>query len=81
MKFKVNSALPCAVFGHNYIKSKMNADQTSELTCSHCKTVANTDPFGNFIETSSPSKDVQSTLRKLYHLSLRTRQFKVAELQ
>ncbi|WP_299366902.1 hypothetical protein [Winogradskyella sp.] len=65
-----NKALPCAVFGHNYVKSKTNSDQTAELTCSNCGTVVTTDKHGNFDELSLSNKDIQSTLRRLFHLNL-----------
>ncbi|WP_299115605.1 hypothetical protein [uncultured Winogradskyella sp.] len=70
MKPTSNKALPCAVFGHNYVKSKTYTDQTAELTCSHCNTVVKTDTHGNFEELSITNKDIQSTLRRLFHLKL-----------
>ena len=70
MKPTSNKALPCAVFGHNYVKSKTNSDRTTELTCCHCNIVVNTDASGNFEETTIGNKDIQSTLRKLFHLNL-----------
>lgn len=70
MKPTSNKALPCAVFGHNYVKSKTHTDHTAELTCSHCGTVVNTDKSGNFEDLSVSNKDIQSTLRQLFHLNL-----------
>lgn len=72
MKPTSNNALPCAVFGHNYVKSKTNSDRTVELTCCHCNHIATTDTEGNFREENSINKHLQTTLRKLYHLKLRT---------
>lgn len=69
MKPTSNKALPCAVFGHNYVKSKTNSDQTTELTCCHCNIVVNTDTSGNFDETTISNKHIQSTLRRLFHLN------------
>lgn len=71
MKPTSNKALPCAVFGHNYVKSKTNSDQTTELTCCHCHIVVNTDASGNFEEAEMSNKNIQSALRKLFHLKLR----------
>ena len=69
MKPTSNKALPCAVFGHNYVKTKTNYDQTTELTCSHCGTTVTTDKHGNFDELSISNKHIQSTLRQLFHLN------------
>ncbi|MFC0603584.1 hypothetical protein [Winogradskyella pulchriflava] len=71
MKPTFNNALPCAVFGHNFVKSKTNSDHTVELTCCHCNHVATTDAQGNFREETLTNKHMQTTLRKLYHLKLR----------
>ena len=70
MKSTTSKALPCAVFGHNYVKSKTNSDQTAELTCSHCNTVVKTDASGNFEDLSVSNKHIQTTLRQLFHLKL-----------
>ena len=70
MKTYSNTALPCAVFGHNYSKTNNNDDRTSQLTCNQCGIVVNTDIKGNFEHISSPNKHIQATLRKLYHLKL-----------
>jgi hypothetical protein len=70
MKPTSNKALPCAVFGHNYVKSKTLSDQTLELTCSQCGAHAQTDALGNFEEACITNQDIQFTLRKLFHLKL-----------
>lgn len=72
MKPTTSKALPCAVFGHNYVKSKTNPNQTAELTCSHCNTVVTTDTSGNFEELSISNKHIQATLRQLFHLKVQT---------
>ena len=72
MKPTSNNAFPCAVFGHNYVKTKTNADQTTELTCRHCNIVVKTDASGNFEDHQISNKDIQSTLRQLFHLNLRS---------
>lgn len=76
MKPTPKKTLPCSVFGHNYVISKTNSDQTSELRCSHCNAVTTTDASGNFEEFSIPNKDIQSTLRQLFHLKLQTSKLK-----
>lgn len=70
MKPTSNKAIPCAVFGHNFVKTKTNSDQTIDLKCSHCGVTETTDKNGNFDEFSIANKDVQSTLRQLFHLNL-----------
>lgn len=70
MKSKQNNALPCAVFGHNYVKSKTNSNRTSELTCCHCNTVVNTDSKGNFETSTIANKKIQLTLIQLFRLNL-----------
>lgn len=72
MKPTIRKTLPCSVFGHNYEKSKTNADYTSELTCSHCNTVVQTDTKGNFEEYSISNKDIHATLQRLYQLKIRS---------
>jgi hypothetical protein len=72
MKPKTHQTLPCYIFGHNYTKSKTNLDQTSELTCSHCKIVVHTDAKGNFDEYDISNKNIQATLQRLYHLKIRS---------
>ncbi len=70
MKPTTHKALPCSIFGHNYMKSKTNNDFTAELTCSHCNIVVHTDTKGNFEESSISNKHIQSALRQLFHLNL-----------
>lgn len=70
MKPTRSKTLPCAVFGHNYVKTKTNSDHTLELVCSHCNTVVKTDTNGNFEELSVSNKHIQTTLRQLFHLKL-----------
>ncbi|WP_339623626.1 hypothetical protein [uncultured Winogradskyella sp.] len=70
MKPTQNNSLPCAVFGHNYIKSKTNSNHTSELTCCNCNTVVTTDLRGNFEASTISNKRIQSTLIKLFRLNL-----------
>ncbi|MDP5081105.1 MAG: hypothetical protein NWP87_00505 [Winogradskyella sp.] len=70
MKPTTQKALPCAVFGHNYTKSKTNSDNTAELTCTHCNITVLTDVKGNFELSSISNKNIQSALRQLFHLSL-----------
>jgi len=69
MKPTNNKALQCSVFGHNYVKSKTNFDETIELKCAHCNITTTTDSHGNFIESTIQNKHIQSTLRKLFHLN------------
>jgi len=69
MKPTNNKALPCSVFGHNYVKSRTNEDETVELQCTHCNIVTTTDKHGNFMESTISNKNIQSTLRKLFHLN------------
>lgn len=52
------------------MKSKTNADHTTELTCSHCNTIVHTDTKGDFEESSISNKQIQSTLRQLFHLNI-----------
>jgi hypothetical protein len=70
MKPTPDNALSCAVFGHNYMKSKTSSKSSTELKCCNCGTVLQTDANGNFIETKITSSEIQSTLRELYHLRL-----------
>ncbi len=69
MKPTNNKALSCSVFGHNYVKSKTNSDETIELQCSQCHIITTTDKYGNFIESTISNKNIQSALRKLFHLN------------
>ena len=64
MKPTQNTNLSCAVFGHNYVKSKTNSNRTSELTCCQCKTVVTTDLRGNFEASTISNKRIQPTLIK-----------------
>ncbi len=66
-----NKALPCAVFGHNYVKSKTNMDNTLELTCCNCNAVVMTDSKGNFEQSSISNTHIQSVLRQLFLLKQR----------
>ena len=70
MKPTLNKALPCAVVGHNYTKSKTNSDHTYQLTCNHCGIITNSDQIVNFEESSISNKDILSTLKQLFHLKL-----------
>ncbi|WP_411894086.1 hypothetical protein [Winogradskyella sp. A2] len=72
MKSYPNTTLPCAVFGHNYIKTKSNKDHTLELSCNHCGIVVNTDAKGNFENISSPKLHIKTVIRELYLLKLQT---------
>lgn len=69
MKPTTNKTLPCAVFGHNYIRSKTNLDSTIELTCTHCEMVAVTDHNGNFDTHTVSNTQIKDTLRELYMLN------------
>ncbi len=71
MKSTINPKLSCAVFGHNFIKSKTKKDNTSELLCKHCNVVITTDSHGNFEESAIPNKTIQSTIRQLFSLKHR----------
>lgn len=70
MKPTLKTTLPCSVFGHNYVLSKTNSNNTLELKCSHCNTVTTTDASGNFEDVSITNKDIRTTLRQLFHLNL-----------
>ncbi|MCB0399720.1 MAG: hypothetical protein KDD26_08900 [Winogradskyella sp.] len=72
MKPTSNKALPCAVFGHNFVKTRTLQDHTAELTCTHCNIAVRTDISGNFEEISISNKNIQTALRKLFHLRLQT---------
>ena len=72
MNSTIHKTLPCSVFGHNYIKSKTNTDNTAQLTCSHCDIIVNTDTKGNFEDYSISNKNINETLRRLYHIKLRS---------
>ncbi|MEM9679297.1 MAG: hypothetical protein AAF901_03155 [Bacteroidota bacterium] len=68
MKTTTNKALSCAVFGHNFFKSKTFDDGTTELTCSHCQTKITTDKNGNFEESSIGNVNMQTAIRQLFLL-------------
>ena len=70
MKPTTNKALSCAVFGHNFVKSKTNSDHSSQLQCCECNAVVHTDSKGNFEGNSISNKAIQSALRQLFHLNL-----------
>lgn len=71
MKPTSNKTLPCALYGHNYIVTKENLNRTTELTCSHCKTVVTTDETGNFDTITISNSQIKDTLQELYRLSQR----------
>ena len=68
MKPSTNKSLPCAIFGHNYIRSKTNLDHTIELTCTHCDMVVITDHNGNFDSHTLTNSQIKDTLQELYRL-------------
>ncbi|WP_179009303.1 hypothetical protein [Winogradskyella forsetii] len=78
MKPTSTETLPCAIFGHNYVRSKTNLDHTIEMTCSHCDTVVVTDRHGNFENHTVPNSQVTDTLQELYRLTRRIPKTKVA---
>ncbi|NRR91278.1 hypothetical protein HSX10_06845 [Winogradskyella undariae] len=78
MKPKTTKALPCAIFGHNYVKSKTNIDHTIEMTCTHCDTVVVTDHHGNFENNTVANKQISETLQELYRLTKCIAKTKVA---
>ncbi|MBU2928192.1 hypothetical protein [Winogradskyella psychrotolerans] len=78
MKSNSTITLPCAVFGHNYERSKTNIDHTIELTCSHCDTVVITDRHGNFENITVANSQIADTLQELYRLTRRIPKSKVA---
>ncbi|EDP72695.1 hypothetical protein FBALC1_16377 [Flavobacteriales bacterium ALC-1] len=78
MKSTTNETLPCAIFGHNYIRSKTNIDYTVELTCTHCDMVVVTDHDGNFDTNTVSNTQLKDTLQKLYRLKQRSLKAKVS---
>ncbi|WP_178986548.1 hypothetical protein [Winogradskyella helgolandensis] len=78
MKPNSTKALPCAIFGHNYQRSKTNIDHTIEMTCSHCDTVVITDRHGNFETITVSNTQIADTLQELYRLTRRIPKSKVA---
>ena len=77
MKPTSNDILPCAVFGHNYKRSKTNLDHTIELTCTHCDAVVVTDHHGNFENNTVSNIQIKNTLQELYRLTRRIPKTKV----
>lgn len=69
MKPTASKFLPCAIFGHNYVKSKTNFDHTSELTCVHCDLVVVTDHNGNFETNTVVNTEIKEALQRLYRLN------------
>jgi len=63
-----NKSLPCAIFGHNYTRSKTNLDRTIEMTCVHCDLVVITDQKGNFDSHAVSNTQIKDTLQELYRL-------------
>lgn len=70
--------LPCAIFGHNYIRTKTNIDHSVELTCLHCDTVVVTDNKGNFDANTLSNNQIKDTLKELYQLRMRFSKMKVS---
>jgi hypothetical protein len=70
--------LPCAIFGHNYIRSKTNIDHTVELTCTHCDMVVVTDRKGNFETNTVSNIEIQDTLQELYRLNRNLTKVKIS---
>jgi hypothetical protein len=63
--------LPCAIYGHNYMKTKTNLDHSVELTCTQCDIEVLTDPEGNFDTNTVTNSQIKDTLEELYRLSRR----------
>ncbi|GGW58082.1 hypothetical protein DFQ11_101861 [Winogradskyella epiphytica] len=78
MKNSSDKILPCAIFGHNYVRSKTNIDQTAELTCSHCDVVVITDQQGNFENHTISNSQIKDTLQEFYRLNRRIPKLKVS---
>ncbi|MDN3491418.1 hypothetical protein [Winogradskyella bathintestinalis] len=78
MKPTSTKILPCAIFGHNYERSKTNIDHTIEMTCSHCETVVVTDRYGNFENYTVSNSQIADTLQELYRLTRHFPKTKVA---
>lgn len=78
MKPKSSEILPCAIFGHNYIRSKTNIDHTAELTCTHCDAVVVTDQQGNFENITVSNTQITDALQDLYRLTKRILKSKVS---
>lgn len=77
MKPTPTQALPCAIFGHNYVRSKTNLNHSIELTCTHCDTVVVTDNHGNFDNFTVSNSQIKDTLQELYRLTRRIPKLKV----
>ncbi|NRD18752.1 hypothetical protein HNV08_01730 [Winogradskyella eckloniae] len=78
MKPTSTDLLPCAVFGHNYVRSKTNIDYSIELTCTHCDAVVITDSQGNFENNTVNNTQLKDTLQELYRLTKRVTKSKVS---
>jgi len=78
MKPTKNKTLPCAIFGHNYVRTQTNIDHTIELTCVHCDMIAVTDHNGNFDTNTVSNSQIKDTLQKLYRLTHRLQKAKVS---
>lgn len=78
MKPTSPKSLPCAIFGHNYIRTKTNLDHSIELTCVHCDMVVETDPKGNFDAHTVSNDQIKETLEELYKLKQRFYKIKVS---
>ncbi|WP_299098375.1 hypothetical protein [uncultured Winogradskyella sp.] len=76
MKPTSTELLPCAIFGHNYVRSKTNIDYSLELTCTHCDAVVNTDSHGNFENNTVHNSQLKNTLQELYRLTKRFNKLK-----
>jgi hypothetical protein len=69
MKPNSTKVLPCAIFGHNYTRSKTNLDHTVELVCTHCDAIVVTDRDGNFENNTLTNGEIKDTLQRLYRLN------------
>lgn len=78
MKPTSPKTLPCAIFGHNYIRTKTNIDHSIELTCVHCDMVEVTDHKGNFDAHTVSNNRIKETLEELYKLKQRFYKIKVS---
>lgn len=73
-----NKTLPCAIFGHNYKRTKTNRDHTIELTCMHCDVAVTTDLNGNFDTNTVSNSLIKETFQDLYRLTHRLQKVKVS---
>ena len=71
MKPTFKNALPCTVFGHNYVITGSKDKSTPTLACKHCGHILETNHKGDFEEDIINNKDIQYTLRQLFHLNLK----------